>query len=142
MIYMMFHLVWNKCSGIHKRWHGLCIHNFIPAWTIIIHHLIEKYVYVCKRFKKPLNNNVLFRKICLETAVRFIYGRYGCRFRFDDADTVLKDGRVIFKIYFKKMFQSFVLIVMISNKGLKWYYSVIDYHDFALIAYNLNHIYV
>lgn len=99
-----------------------------------------KYVYVCKRVKKPLNYNVFFRIICLGTANRFIHGQYGCHFRFDDADTVLKDGRVKFKIYFKENVLSFVLIAMISNKGLKWYYSIIDNHDFALIAYNLNHV--
>lgn len=101
---MMFYFVWNKCSGIYKCWYGLCIYNFIFVWIIIIYYFIEKYVYVCKRFKKLLNNNVFFRKICLEIVVRFIYGWYGCCFWFDDVDIVFKDGRVIFKIYFKKMF--------------------------------------
>lgn len=46
-----------------------------------------------------------FRKICLETAVRFINGPYGCQYRSDNEDVVLKDGRVYSKLifYFKNV---------------------------------------
>lgn len=80
-------------------------------------------------------------------------GQYGCHFRFDQADTVLKDGRVIFNFFFYlKMlksecvcFQSIInscLNSKIFNKDVKWYNSIINKHDFAFLANWLNHIYV
>lgn len=61
-----------------------------------------------------------FRNMCLKTAARSINSHNGCQFQFGQADTIQKDGRVIFKIYFfLKNVSKYCLIVMISNKGLK-----------------------
>lgn len=94
-----------------------------------------------------------YRNICLETAVRFIHVPYRCQFWFNDADAALKDGRVIYNIYFFifKMLQSecvcfpsvlniIVWIGMLFEKNIKWYNSIINNHGFAFLANRLNHI--
>lgn len=60
-----------------------------------------------------------FRNMCLKTAARSINSHNVCQFQFGQADTVKKNGMVIFKIYFfLKNVSKYCLIVMISNKGL------------------------